>query len=47
MNWVAKTADALVEAADLEPGDYLRIGVGTHWTEIIMILASWDQAMWW
>jgi uncharacterized protein (TIGR03089 family) len=45
MNWVAKTAGMLVEAADLEPGDYLRIGVGTHWTEIIMILASWTAGV--
>lgn len=41
-NWVAKTANFLVDELDVEPGTRIRIGLPTHWESLIWILSVWS-----
>jgi uncharacterized protein (TIGR03089 family) len=40
-NWVAKTANLLVDDLDAEPGTRVRIGLPTHWQELVWLLSAW------
>lgn len=40
-NWVAKTANLLVEELGLGPGDVLASALGTHWTTMVISAAAW------
>ena len=40
-NWVAKTANLLVDELDAEPGTRIDIALPTHWLRTVWILATW------
>jgi uncharacterized protein (TIGR03089 family) len=40
-NWVAKTANLLVDDLALRPGDVLATDLGTHWTALVIVAAAW------
>lgn len=40
-NWVAKTANLLVEELELEAGDRVVTALGTHWTGLVVAFACW------
>lgn len=40
-NWVAKTANFLVDELDAEPGTRIRIGLPSHWLRHVWLLAAW------
>jgi uncharacterized protein (TIGR03089 family) len=40
-NWVAKTANLLVDELDAEPGTRIEIALPTHWLRTVWILATW------
>lgn len=40
-NWVAKTANLLVDELDAEPGTRVEVALPTHWLRIIWILGAW------
>lgn len=40
-NWVAKTANFLVDDADAVPGTRIRIGLPTHWLRMVWLLSCW------
>ena len=40
-NWVAKTANLLVDELDAEPGIRIEVALPTHWLRIVWILATW------
>lgn len=40
-NWVAKTANLLVDELDLERGDRVATLLGTHWTAVVVSFACW------
>lgn len=41
-NWVAKTANLLVDEIDLEPGETVRVALPPHWLGIVWSLAAWS-----
>lgn len=41
-NWVAKTANFLVDELDAEPGMRLRLDLPVHWKTLVWILAGWQ-----
>jgi uncharacterized protein (TIGR03089 family) len=41
LNWVAKTANLLVEEFDTGPGDRVGVLVGNHWTTAVATFACW------
>src|SRR5215207_7184877 len=41
-NWVAKTANLLVDEYDLEPGETVAIGLPPHWLGVVWALAAWS-----
>src|SRR5689334_13631056 len=41
-NWVAKTANLLVDEYDLEPGETVAIGLPPHWLSVVWALATWS-----
>lgn len=41
-NWVAKTANLLVDEYDLEPGETVVIGLPPHWLGVVWALAAWS-----
>ncbi|MFT4299152.1 MAG: TIGR03089 family protein [Aeromicrobium sp.] len=41
-NWVAKTANFLLDDLDAENGTRLRIGLPSHWLRIIWLLSAWQ-----
>lgn len=41
-NWVAKTANFLVDGLDAEPGTRIRIGLPSHWETYVWLLAAWQ-----
>jgi len=41
-NWVAKTANLLVDEYDLEPGETVAIGLPPHWLGVVWALATWS-----
>lgn len=40
-NWVAKTANFLVDDLDAETGTRVRIGLPTHWLRVVWLLSTW------
>lgn len=44
-NWVAKTANLLVEEYLLDPGDTLRIALPTHWLGTVFLGAAWAAGL--
>lgn len=40
-NWVAKTANYLVDELDAEPGTVVAVDVPLHWRSLVWLLASW------
>lgn len=40
-NWVAKTANLLVDELDAEPGARIEVALPTHWLRTVWILATW------
>ncbi|MGO4383753.1 TIGR03089 family protein [Specibacter sp. RAF43] len=40
-NWVAKTANFLVDDLDAEPGSVVALDVPVHWRSLVWLLASW------
>lgn len=41
-NWVAKTANFLIDDLEAEIGTRVRIGLPTHWLRIVWILSAWQ-----
>jgi uncharacterized protein (TIGR03089 family) len=41
-NWVAKTANLLVDEYDIEPGDPVAVRLPLHWQTAVMLLACWS-----
>ncbi len=41
-NWVAKTANLLVDEYDLEPGETVAIGLPPHWLGVVWALSAWS-----
>lgn len=41
-NWVAKTANFLVDELDAEPGMRLRLDLPVHWKSLVWALAGWQ-----
>ena len=40
-NWVAKTANLLVDELDAEPGIRVQIALPMHWLRTVWVLAAW------
>ena len=40
-NWIAKTANLLVEELDAEPGTSVGIDLPAHWRSVTWVLATW------
>src|SRR3712207_5978996 len=40
-NWVAKTANLLVDELDVEPGGTVGVDLPTHWRAVVWLLAGW------
>ena len=40
-NWIAKTANLLVDELDTQPSTRIEIALPTHWLRIVWILATW------
>ncbi len=40
-NWVAKTANLLVDELDLEAGGRVRVGLPSHWLRFVWVLSTW------
>jgi uncharacterized protein (TIGR03089 family) len=41
LNWIAKTANLLVEELDAEPGTTVGIDLPPHWRSVTWVLATW------
>ncbi len=41
-NWVAKTANLLVDELDCEPGSVVGIALPAHWRSVAWLLAAWS-----
>ena len=41
-NWVAKTANLLVDEYDLEAGETVAIGLPPHWLGVVWALSAWS-----
>src|ERR671916_159829 len=41
-NWVAKTANLLVDEYELEPGETVAIGLPPHWLGVVWALSAWS-----
>ncbi|MEV8373571.1 TIGR03089 family protein [Kribbella sp. NPDC056861] len=41
-NWVAKTANLLVDEYDLESGETVAIGLPAHWLGVVWALSTWS-----
>jgi uncharacterized protein (TIGR03089 family) len=40
-NWVAKTANYLIDEHDVQPGDVLGVRLPVHWQAVVVLLAGW------
>ncbi|WP_449372126.1 TIGR03089 family protein [Arthrobacter psychrolactophilus] len=40
-NWIAKTANYLVDELDAEPGTLIALDLPLHWRSMVWLLASW------
>jgi len=41
-NWVAKTANFLLDEQGVEPGDLIGVTLPLHWQTAVVLLASWE-----
>ncbi|MEJ5914092.1 TIGR03089 family protein [Pseudokineococcus sp. 1T1Z-3] len=41
-NWVAKSADLLVDECDVEPGDVVALALPPSWRTVVLALAAWS-----
>ncbi|WP_045879782.1 TIGR03089 family protein [Pseudofrankia sp. DC12] len=41
-NWVAKTANLLVDTLGLAPGDRVGVDLPAHWLTVVILLAAWS-----
>ncbi|WP_393916642.1 TIGR03089 family protein [Halostreptopolyspora alba] len=44
-NWVAKTANMLVDTLATEPGDSVVLALPLHWQSLVWVLASWSAGL--
>ena len=44
-NWVAKTANMLVDTLGLVPGDRVGVDLPAHWMSTVVLLAAWSAGM--
>ncbi len=44
-NWVAKTANMLVDTLGLAPGDRIGVALPTHWLALVITLAGWSAGL--
>ncbi|MCK9893837.1 TIGR03089 family protein [Frankia sp. AgB32] len=44
-NWVAKTANMLVDTLGLAPGDQIGIALPAHWLGLVITLAGWSAGL--
>jgi len=44
-NWVAKTANTLVDDLDLQPGQWAAVGLPPHWQTAAVLLACWTVGL--
>jgi len=44
-NWVAKTANLLVDTLGLGPGDRVGVDLPTHWLAVVILLAAWSAGL--
>jgi uncharacterized protein (TIGR03089 family) len=40
-NWVAKTANYLIDEHDVQPGDVVGVRLPLHWQAVVVLLAGW------
>ncbi|MBC6458767.1 TIGR03089 family protein [Actinomadura sp. HBU206391] len=44
-NWVAKTANLLVDGLDAEPGDRVALALPPHWQTAVWLMACWSAGV--
>ncbi|MBL7496821.1 TIGR03089 family protein [Frankia sp. CNm7] len=44
-NWVAKTANLLVDTLGLGPGDRVGVDLPAHWLTVVVLLAAWSAGL--
>lgn len=44
-NWVAKTANLLVDGLDAEPGDRVALDLPAHWQTAVWLFAAWSAGL--
>jgi len=44
-NWVAKTANLLVDTLGLSPGDRVAVDLPAHWLAVVILLAAWSAGL--
>jgi uncharacterized protein (TIGR03089 family) len=44
-NWVAKTANTLVDDVDVAPGQWAAVGLPPHWQTAAVLLACWSAGL--
>lgn len=44
-NWVAKTANLLVDGLDAEPGDRVALDLPPHWQTAVWLFAAWSAGL--
>jgi uncharacterized protein (TIGR03089 family) len=44
-NWVAKTANLLVDGLDAEPGDRVALALPPHWQTAVWMMACWSAGL--
>jgi uncharacterized protein (TIGR03089 family) len=44
-NWVAKTANLLVDTLGLTPGDRVAVDLPVHWLTVVVLLAAWSAGL--
>ncbi|MBX6389982.1 MAG: TIGR03089 family protein [Frankia sp.] len=44
-NWVAKTANLLVDTLGLAPGDRVGVLLPAHWLTVVVLVAAWSAGM--
>jgi uncharacterized protein (TIGR03089 family) len=44
-NWVAKTANLLVDGLDAEPGDRVALALPPHWQSAVWLMACWSAGL--
>jgi acyl-CoA synthetase (AMP-forming)/AMP-acid ligase II len=44
-NWVAKTANLLVDTLGLAPGDLVAVDLPAHWLTVVVLFAAWSAGL--